>query len=150
MCNGPPCSCILCFRCLIEDVVAFKQAGGSIVPTGEEKTVSSPSTQDVGLDPWNRKNKEQLAWRTPIIPIHQREQSSTSPHPSAFPGAPLIRSHSGVQVWDGGPLLDLSSDCSQGAALTHLNTLLVNSLSLSLLQRVSPSLYQRISHSSLK
>lgn len=76
----------------------FKQAGGSIVPAGEDKTVSSPSTQDVGLDPWKRKNKEQVAWRTPIIPIHQREQSSTFPRPSAFPGALLIRSHSGVQI----------------------------------------------------
>lgn len=113
-----------------------------------DKTVSSPSTQEVGLDLWNRKNKKNLAWRTPIIPIHQREQSSTSSHPFAFPGVSLIRSHSGVQNGDDGPLLDLSSDCSQGAALTHLYTPLVNSLSLSFAACLSTLVSDN--HSSLK
>lgn len=105
---------------------------------GRDSTVSSPSTQDVGLDLCNskkKKKKNNLHGAHPLSPINQREQSSTSSHPPAFPGASLIRSHSGVQIWDGGPLLDLSSDCSQGDALTHLNT-------LSLLQHVSLSPYQ--------
>lgn len=126
----------------IADVVPFKQAGGSIVPTAE--TALSPA-RPLRMWDWTyvtvkKKKSNNLHGARPLSPIDQREQSSTSSHPPAFPGASLIRSHSGVQIWDGGPLLDLSSDCSLGDALKRLNT-------LSLLQHVSLSPYQwKIQH----
>lgn len=92
-----------------EDVVPFKQAGSSIVVPAAEGTVS-PACPLRMLD-WTSlkktKKKEQLASHTPITPIIQREQWSTSKHPPfLFPWASALRSHSTVQLWGGGPLLD--------------------------------------------
>lgn len=87
--------------CSAEDVVPFKQAGGSIVPAAE--TTLSPACPLRMLD-WTsvteekKKKRNNLHGVRPLSPSTGQNNRVPPLRPPAFPGALLIRSHSGVQI----------------------------------------------------